>query len=130
MPQEHRIHRRVREHARGKRNARTEHDPRHAAREIHDFVTSTEYAAAFFSCSPTQKSYPSQSSATASGPITCYAAFRGHEPKAFARERSTTGELLRDYLAMSVPAFIREQTTIKDDQTPYAVLAANGAFEF
>jgi uncharacterized caspase-like protein len=97
--------------------------------EFAEFVTSTEYAAAFFSCSPTQKSYPSQKVGHGIWTHHLLRAFRGQEKRAFARDRCITGESLRDYLAVSVPAFIREQTTIKDEQNPYAVLAANGAFE-
>jgi uncharacterized caspase-like protein len=97
--------------------------------EFAEFVKSTEYAAAFFSCSPTQKSYPSQKVGHGIWTHHLLRAFRGHEPGAFARDRRITGESLRDYLAISVPAFIREQTAIKDDQNPYAVLAATGAFE-
>jgi hypothetical protein len=97
--------------------------------EFAEFVKSTDYAAAFFSCSPAQKSYPSQKIGHGIWTHHLLRAFRGQEPKAFARDRRITGESLRDYLAVCVPAFIREQTTIKDEQNPYAVLAANGAFE-
>ena len=97
--------------------------------EFAEFVTSTDYAAAFFSCSPTQKSYPSQAVGHGIWTHHLLRAFRGQESTAFARDRCITGESLRDYLAVSVPTFIREQTTIKDEQNPYAILAANGAFE-
>ncbi len=97
--------------------------------EFAEFVKSTDYAAAFFSCSPTQKSYPSRKVGHGIWTHHLLRAFGGQEPKAFARDRRITGESLRDYLAVCVPAFIREQTTIKDEQNPYAVLAANGAFE-
>ncbi len=97
--------------------------------EFAEFVKSTDYAAAFFSCSPTQKSYPLQELGHGIWTHHLLRAFKGQEPTAFARDRIITGESLRDYLAVSVPTFIREQTTIKDEQNPYAMLAANGAFE-
>ena len=97
--------------------------------EFAEFVTSTDYAAAFFSCSPTQKSYPSQAVGHGIWTHHLLRACRGQEATAFAWDRCITGESLRDYLAVSVPTFIRERTTIKDEQNPYAILAANGAFE-
>src|SRR5262249_818842 len=67
--------------------------------EFAEFVKSTDYAAAFFWCSPTPKSYPSQAVGHGIWTYHLIGAFRGQENAAFARDRRITGESLRDYLA-------------------------------
>jgi hypothetical protein len=56
-------------------------------------------------------------------------ALRGEDVTAFERDRLITGHSLQNYLTLRVPEFIAKKTEIKDSQRPYAVLAANGAFE-
>lgn len=97
--------------------------------EFAEFVKSTEYCAAFFSCSPLQESY---SSAKVQHGIWTYhllRAFQGQEETAFERDRRITGHSLQNYLVRSVPEFIAKKTEIKGNQRPYAVMASDGAFE-
>lgn len=99
------------------------------AEEFAAFVKSAEYRAAFFSCSPGQRSY---SSAKVKHGIWTYhllQALGGAENSAIERDRCITGQSLHNYLVVSVPNFIREKTDIKDHQRPYAELAGGGTFE-
>jgi hypothetical protein len=96
--------------------------------EFDAFVSDSIHTAAFFSCSPRQKSYPA---ATLSHGIWTYhllRALRGEEPAASVRG-VVTGQSLQDYLGVAVPKFLREKTSIKGLQRPYALIGSGGAFE-
>lgn len=97
--------------------------------EFDSFVQSTEYCGAFFSCSPAQQSYSSEKVKHGIWTHHLLKAFRGEDAAAFERDRLITGHSLQNYLTLRVPEFIAKKTEIKDLQRPYAVLAANGAFE-
>jgi hypothetical protein len=97
--------------------------------EFADFIASTDYAGAFFSCSPYERSYPSNMLQHGIWTYHLVSALRGEAADAIDRDRRITGESLRNYLAVSVPRFIREKTTMKANQRPYAIIASNGAFE-
>jgi hypothetical protein len=97
--------------------------------EFDAFVQSTEYCGAFFSCSPAQQSYSSEKVKHGIWTYHLLKAFRGEDAAAFERDRLITGHSLQNYLTLRVPDFIAKKTQIKDIQRPYAVLAANGAFE-
>ncbi len=97
--------------------------------EFDAFVQSTEYCGAFFSCSPAQQSYSSEKLKHGIWTYHLLQAFRGQDAAAFERDRLITGHSLQNYLTLRVPDFIVKKTEIKDLQRPYAVLAANGAFE-
>ena len=97
--------------------------------EFDAFVQSTEYCGAFFSCSPAQQSYSSEKVQHGIWTYHLLKAFRGEDVGAFERDRLITGHSLQNYLTLRVPEFIAKKTEIKDSQRPYAVLAANGAFE-
>jgi hypothetical protein len=97
--------------------------------EFAEFVQSTEYRAAFFSCSPAQQSYSWPGLQHGIWTYHLLRAFRGQDERAFERDRCITGNSLQNYLSVSVPAFITKETDIQASQRPYAELAANGAFE-
>jgi uncharacterized caspase-like protein/tetratricopeptide (TPR) repeat protein len=97
--------------------------------EFDAFVQSTEYCGAFFSCSPAQQSYSSETVQHGIWTYHVLKAFRGEDVAAFERDRLITGHSLQNYLTLRVPEFIAKKTEIRDSQRPYAVLAANGAFE-
>jgi hypothetical protein len=97
--------------------------------EFADFVKSTDYRAAFFSCSPTQQSYSWPGLQHGIWTYHLLRAFRGQDEAAFERDRRITGNSLHHYLSVRVPAFIAKETDIQATQRPYAELAANGAFE-
>jgi hypothetical protein len=97
--------------------------------EFDTFVQSTEYCGAFFSCSPAQQSYSSEKVQHGIWTYHLLQAFKGEDVAAFERDRLITGHSLQNYRTLRVPEFIAKKTEIKDSQRPYAVLAANGAFE-
>jgi Caspase domain len=97
--------------------------------EFEAFVQSTEYCAAFFSCSPGQRSYSSKKVQHGIWTYHLLRAFLGQEPTAFERDRCITGDSLHNFLTLSVPSFIAKQTDIKEQQRPYAVLSSNGPIE-
>ncbi len=97
--------------------------------EFAEFVKSTEYRAAFFSCSPTQQSYSWPALKHGIWTYHLLRALRGEDKDAFEGDRHITGNSLQTYLARIVPTFIKNETDIKATQRPYAELAANGAFE-
>jgi hypothetical protein len=97
--------------------------------EFAEFVKSTDYRAAFFSCSLTQQSYSWPGLKHGIWTHHLLRAFSGQDEAAFERDRCITGNSLQTYLAVSIPAFIAKETDIKASQRPYAELAANGAFE-
>jgi hypothetical protein len=96
--------------------------------EFAEFVKATEYRAAFFSCSPTQQSYSWPGLQHGIWTYHLLRAFRGQDGDAFERDRRITGHSLHTYLAVSVPAFIKNETDIQASQRPYAELA-HGVFE-
>ena len=97
--------------------------------EFSAFVRSTDYRAAFFSCSPNQQSFSSEKLQHGIWTHYLLRALSGQDEAAFERDRCITGNSLHTYLAVSVPAFITNETDFKTNQRPHAELAANGAFE-
>jgi hypothetical protein len=96
--------------------------------EFEALVRSTDHSAAFFACSPNEKAYPSDSLQHGIWTFHLIKALRGEAENAFQRERWITGDSLRNYLALVVPAFIRASTKIQGEQRPYAILGSNGLF--
>jgi uncharacterized caspase-like protein len=97
-------------------------------REFKRFIDSNNYTAAFFACSSKEKSYSSSLLKHGIWTFHVLRALNGEEIRAVARDRTITGESLRDYLANEVPTFIREKTKLKGRQTPYALIGSSGAF--
>jgi hypothetical protein len=96
--------------------------------EFEALVRSTDHSAAFFACSPNEKAYPSDSLQHGIWTFHLIKALRGEAEDAFHRERWITGDSLRNYLALAVPAFIRASTKIQGEQKPFAILGSNGLF--
>ena len=55
-------------------------------------------------------------------------ALQGDVEGALDRDRFITGESLKNYLTVAVPAYIRTNTKIQGAQRPYAILSSNGPF--
>jgi hypothetical protein len=91
-------------------------------------VRSTDHSGVFFACSPNEKAYPSDSLKHGIWTFHLIKALRGEAEDAFHRERWITGDSLKNYLAIAVPAFIRENTNIQGTQKPFAILGSNGVF--
>lgn len=97
--------------------------------DFEDLVKTSQYSAAFFSCSPNQKSYSSDTLKHGIWSFYLLKALRGEAPTAIHRDEWITGESLKSYLRAEVPKYIREKTDIKGHQTPYAALYGDGLVE-
>jgi hypothetical protein len=91
-------------------------------------VQSTDHAAAFFACSPNEKAYPSDALMHGIWTYHLIQALQGDAEGALDRDRFITGESLKNYLTVAVPAYIRANTKIQATQRPYAILSSNGPF--
>jgi Caspase domain len=96
--------------------------------EFEALVRSTDHSAAFFACSPNQKAYPSDALQHGIWTYHLIQALQGDAEGALDRDRWITGDSLKNYLAVAVPAYVRENTTIQAEQRPYAILSSNGPF--
>ncbi|SFS15451.1 Caspase domain-containing protein [Granulicella pectinivorans] len=96
--------------------------------EFEALVQSTDHAAAFFACSPNEKAYPSDALMHGIWTYHLMQALQGDAEGALDRDRWITGDSLKNYLALAVPAYIRENTKIQAAQRPYAILSSNGPF--
>lgn len=94
-----------------------------------DLINSNMDSAFFIASSPGQSSY--QSEELKHGIWTHYLleALRGNAPAAFIKEEWLTDRTLQNYLSLSVPKFIRENTKIRGNQEPYAVINDRKPFE-
>ena len=97
--------------------------------EFEELLKSSTYSAAFFSCSPMQKSYSSEKLRHGIWSYYLLQALTGETPKAIQQDRWITGDSLKNFLVVSVPKFIREETSIRGQQKPYAFLSSNGPVE-
>lgn len=97
--------------------------------EFGEFVKHTQYSAAFFACSPEEKSYSSPKLKNGVWSYHLARALRGEEPAAIYNEKFVTGESLQNYLLSAVRKFTREEFVRKAAvQTPYAKISQNGTF--
>ncbi len=91
-------------------------------------VRSTDHSAAFFACSPNEKAYPSDALQHGIWTYHLIQALQGDAEGALDRARWITGDSLKNYLALAVPAYVRANTKIQGEQRPYAILSSNGPF--
>ncbi len=91
-------------------------------------MNSTDHAGAFFACLPNEKAYPSDALMHGIWTYHLIQALQGDAEGAMDRDRFITGDSLKNYLALAVPAYIRDNTTIQAPQKPYAILSSNGPF--
>jgi hypothetical protein len=96
--------------------------------EFQALVQSTDHAAAFFACSPNERAYPSDALMHGIWTYHLIQALQGDAEGALDRDSWITGDSLKNYLALAVPAYIRENTKIQAAQRPYAILSSNGPF--
>lgn len=97
--------------------------------EFEELLKFSAYSAAFFSCSPMQKSYSSEKLHHGIWSHYLLKALTGEAQDAIQRDRWVTGDSLKNYLLISVPKFIREETNIKGQQKPFAILSGDGPVE-
>jgi hypothetical protein len=96
--------------------------------EFEALVQSTDHAGVFFACSPNEKAYPSDTLMHGIWTHHLIQALQGDAEGALDRDRFITGESLKNYLTVEVPAYIRANTKIQATQRPYAILSSNGPF--
>jgi hypothetical protein len=97
--------------------------------EFAEFVKNTQYSAAFFACSPEEKSYSSPKLKSGVWTYHLARALRGQEADAIYNDKFITGTSLQDYLLGAVRKFTREEFVRKSAvQTPYAKINQNGTF--
>jgi hypothetical protein len=96
--------------------------------EFEALVQSADHAAVFFACSPNEKAYPSDALMHGIWTYHLIQALQGDVEGALDRDRFITGESLKNYLTVAVPAYIRANTKIQATQRPYAILSSNGPF--
>lgn len=96
--------------------------------ELNDYLAATEYFAMFLSCSPKEKSYPSN--ALQHGIWTYYLlrALKGEAEEALGPDRHLTDHSLQDYLRSEVRRYTTKEMTIRGSQTPQALIATSGSF--
>jgi hypothetical protein len=98
------------------------------APEFESLIRSAHHSGVYFACSPNEKAYPSTMLKHGIWTYHLLRALQGEADGALDRDRWITGDSLRDYLAVAIPAFIRSETTIQGQQRPYAILSSSGPF--
>ncbi|WP_054403473.1 caspase family protein [Paenibacillus solani] len=96
--------------------------------EFVEFVRSSSYQAMFFSCSPGEKSYPSNMLKHGIWTYHLLKALKGEVREALVREQYITDNSLQNYLRQVVPEFIRSRTTLRAIQTPWAQISSSNTF--
>lgn len=96
--------------------------------EVEEFLDSGWYLGAFLSCSPGEKSYPSNALGHGIWTHFLLEALEGRAPDALARDRWLTGESLQNYLRQEVPRYITREMSMRATQTPQAILSASNSF--
>lgn len=96
-------------------------------KEFDAFLRSAEYAAVYLSCSPGQKSFPSDEFRHGVWTYFLLRALRGEEKRAL-RNRALTDGSLRDYLKDAVPAYLTARTEVRSNQIPQARIEAGNSF--
>jgi uncharacterized caspase-like protein len=86
--------------------------------EFEALVQSTDHAAAFSACSPNEKAYPSNALMHGIWMYHLIQALQGDAEGALDRDRFITGESLKNYLTVEVPAYI-----LSDLRLPTCLLA-------
>jgi hypothetical protein len=97
-------------------------------RELKEFLKATEYFALFLSCSPQEKSYPSDQLKHGIWTHFLLKALRGEDDEALGPGRYLTDESLKNYLRVAVPRYITNEMTLRGTQKPQAMITADGTF--
>lgn len=96
--------------------------------ELNEYLSATEYFGLYLSCSPAEKSYPSDHLKHGIWTNFLLKALRGEAVEALGPDRYLTDQGLKDYLRVSVRRYITDKMTIKGSQTPQAVISSSGTF--
>ncbi len=92
--------------------------------EFEEFSNSSNTNALFCSCSPGEKSYPSEKLKHGIWTWHLIESLKGNIPEAIFKDVFVTDSSLQNYLRMAVPEFITRETTIKGTQTPFSKISS------
>ncbi|SCX81582.1 Caspase domain-containing protein [Paenibacillus polysaccharolyticus] len=95
--------------------------------EFIEFIRSSNYRAAFFSCSRGEKSYGSLNLKHGIWTYHLLQALKGEVDEAIDRQFITSSSL-QNYLSTAVPRYIRERTEIRGNQNPWAEISSSNTF--
>lgn len=96
--------------------------------ELKQYLTATDYFGLYLSCSPAEKSYPSDRLQHGIWTYFLLKALRGEATEALDRGRFLTDQGLKDYLRTSVTEYLTKETKRKSTQTPRALINSSGTF--
>jgi hypothetical protein len=99
-----------------------------STREIEDFLAVDSFHAVLMSCQPGQASYPHAPLGHGIWTYHLLKALSGEVPDAIYNSAYITDRTLQNYLRVSVPAYIKKETDIRAEQTPYAKISASNEF--
>jgi hypothetical protein len=97
-------------------------------REFEVFIKSKKYNAIFMSCSPGEKSYPSEILKHGIWTYHLIEALKGNVPDAIVKDIYITDNTIRNYLSSAIPKFITEKTIHRDTQRPYSKVNSSNEF--
>lgn len=96
--------------------------------ELREYLTATQYFAMYLSCSPGEKSYPSDRLQHGIWTHYLLKALRGEAEEAIGPDRYLTDQGLKDYLRTAVRQYLTKETTHRGSQTPQALITSSGSF--
>jgi hypothetical protein len=96
--------------------------------EVREFLDSGWYCGVFLSCSPGEKSYPSNKLGHGVWTHFLLEAMSGRAHQALTQDRWLTDSGLRDYLRREVPRYITREMQVRGSQTPQAIISATNSF--
>ncbi|AFU70525.1 uncharacterized protein containing caspase domain [Psychroflexus torquis ATCC 700755] len=97
-------------------------------KELDSFLKTDSYHAIFMSCSPGDKSYPSELLKHGIWTWHLIEALKGNVDDAILNEEFITDTTLKNYLSSVVPKYITKSTTHRSTQKPYAKISASNDF--
>ncbi len=96
--------------------------------ELREYLAATQYFALYLSCSPAEKSYPSDRLQHGIWTHFLLKALSGEAEEALGPDRYLTDQGLKDYLRSEVRKYMTRETTHRGSQTPQAVITSSGSF--
>lgn len=99
-----------------------------SSEELKEYLAATQYFAMYLSCSPSEKSYPSDRLQHGIWTYFLLKALRGEVEEAIGPDRYLTDQGLKDYLRTAVRQYLTKETTHRGSQTPQALITSSGSF--
>lgn len=96
--------------------------------ELRAYLAATKYFAMYLSCSPSEKSYPSDRLEHGIWTHFLLRALHGEAEESLGPDRYLTDQGLKDYLRTAVRQYITKETTHRGSQTPQALITSSGSF--